>query len=128
MNSLNIVFKPQDNVSAFVNDIAGGIEVVFSGVIQDKNPSYYLSSFFNEIHSKILEKSLKYIELNMINLTFLNSSGIRCFIQWVTQIPKTPNEKKYYLNIKISKNLQWQENSFNLFKSIDPHFISIEKI
>ena len=128
MNSLNIVFKPQNNIEIKVNDIPEGIEILFKGTIQDINPALYLNSFFNEVHTKMIEKSLQFVELNLTKLSFLNSSGIRCFILWVTQIPKTPEIKRYHLKIKINKEFLWQENSFNLFKSIEPYFISIEKI
>mgnify|MGYP001370578118 CR=1 FL=1 len=127
MNSLSIVFIQQDAIDVNINDIKGGIEVIFKGTIEDKNPAPYLTPLFNDIHTKVVESYTKLVELDVRDLTFLNSSGIRCFIQWVAQIPKTPKDKRYHLKIKISKHILWQENSFNLFKSIEPHHISIDK-
>jgi len=116
------------SVDVKVNDIRNGLEIIFRGTIEDKNPSPYLTPFFNDVHNKMIESFSKYVELDVRDLTFLNSSGIRCFIQWVTQIPKTLIDKRYHLKIKISKSLLWQESSFNLFKTIEPNFISVDKI
>ena len=129
MDSFNINFKSSnDCIKIKLKDITDGVEIFFSGAIDDKNPEEYLSPFFNEVNTKMISTKFKNLDLDLKELTFLNSSGIKCFVQLVTQMMKIPLENRYHLKMKIDSNSQWQNTSFSLLKSVSKDFIIIEKI
>ncbi|OHD18033.1 MAG: hypothetical protein A2086_15875 [Spirochaetes bacterium GWD1_27_9] len=127
MNKLNLNFKSTDKLNIDVYDIENGVEIIFKGFIDDKNPEAMLSSFFNEAHDKIIKSSIKYIELDFTKLIFLNSSGIKILIQWITKDATLSQDKQYYFRLKINSDFHWQENSTSMLKMLVPDLITISK-
>ncbi|HOV15243.1 MAG TPA: hypothetical protein PK771_13220 [Spirochaetota bacterium] len=129
MDDFNIELKASKNcIKANFDNNSDGITISFSGAIDDKNPEDYLLPFFIKVHEKIVETNTKYLNLNLKELTFLNSSGIKCFVQLVSLMLKLPEDKRYNLKMKIDASSQWQNTSFSLLKTVNKEHIVIEKI
>ncbi|HPO50962.1 MAG TPA: hypothetical protein PLO89_11600 [Spirochaetota bacterium] len=129
MGNFDIDFKSSnDCIKVRTEEIENGVELFFSGAIDDKNPEEYLSPFFSEINNRMINLNSARLDLNLKDLTFLNSSGIKCFVQLVTYMMKIPQEKRYRLTMKIDTYSQWQNTSFSLLKTVSKDYIVIEKI
>ncbi|HOV14579.1 MAG TPA: hypothetical protein PK771_09870 [Spirochaetota bacterium] len=125
MNKLNLNFNSTGKFNIDVQDVDEGVELVFRGLVDDKDPELLLSNFFDEAHEKLVKYECKKVELNFRNLVFLNSSGIKVLIQWVTKDASLSSEKRYRYVMKINPNFHWQGNSCNMLKMLVPDLILI---
>lgn len=98
-------------------------DVFVSGSIIQKNPELYMSSFFNKLHDYILERKLKFINVNITQLKFLNSSGIKIIVDWLVKVSNLPDENRYIINFICNKHSLWQDSSITTLKIIDDTII-----
>jgi len=125
MNKLNMLFNSTGKLNINIQDLESGIRLIFEGLVDDKNPETLLSNFFEELHEKLIKFQCKEVEVDLKKLIFLNSSGIKVLIQWITKNASSPLEKRYKYVIKINPNFHWQGNSCNMLKMLIPDLIII---
>lgn len=111
------------NVELF--DIDNGVKVIFTGDIDVQNPEPIFVPFFEKIHDAVVDKGIKYVELDFTKLTFLNSSGIKTLIKWITRVTPLPPEKKYNFKIMANSEITWQETSLKMLSMLAPGLIEI---
>ena len=114
------------NVEA--KDTTNGIEIFFNGIIDEVNPGVYLIPMFDEIHNKVVSNKVKIVELNLKGLDFLNSSGIRALIQWISKTTKIQESERYNVIVKINKDILWQDSLASMLKSFDNQYLTVERI
>ncbi|MCG8570169.1 MAG: hypothetical protein MJB14_08520 [Spirochaetes bacterium] len=126
MNSLGVDNISIEKANVEVNDnLDGGVKVSFSGDIDLQYPEAIFSPFFNQIHNKIIESEIKKVELDFMLLTFLNSSGIKTIIKWITQVTALPPDQKYTFDIVANSNITWQETSLKMLSLLAPGLINL---
>ncbi|MBP7551830.1 MAG: STAS domain-containing protein [Spirochaetes bacterium] len=126
MNSFGIDNVITEKATVELSDISNGMKVTFSGDIDVQNPEPIFVPFFEQIHNKVLENSIKYVELDFSKLTFLNSSGIKTLIKWITKVTPLPIEKKYRFKIVANSEITWQETSLKMLSMLAPGLIEIQ--
>lgn len=126
MNSFGIDNVITEKATVELSDMANGIKVTFSGDIDVQNPEPIFVPFFEQIHNKVIENGIKYTELDFSKLTFLNSSGIKTLIKWITKVTPLPAEKKYRFKIIANSEITWQETSLKMLSMLAPGLIEIE--
>lgn len=126
MNSFGIDNVITEKATVELSDISNGMKVTFSGDIDVQNPEPIFVPFFEQIHNKVLENSIKYVELDFSKLTFLNSSGIKTLIKWITKVTPLPIEKKYKFKIVANSEITWQETSLKMLSMLAPGLIEIQ--
>jgi hypothetical protein len=82
--------------------------------------------FFEQIHNNIIENGIKYVELDFSKLTFLNSSGIKTLIKWITKVTPLPADKKYNFKVIANSQITWQETSLKMLSMLAPGLIEIQ--
>ena len=92
--------------------------VFLSGEIDQLNPASFLKPFFKKIEDQMDD----HIILDIRNLIYLNSSGIRCIITFL--IARQPETTVVFLR---NKDVLWQHNSLEIIKEIDSPKISIQE-
>ncbi|HNZ26032.1 MAG TPA: STAS domain-containing protein [Spirochaetota bacterium] len=126
MNSFGIDNVITEKATVELSDISNGMKVTFSGDIDVQNPEPIFVPFFEQIHNKVLENNIKYVELDFSKLTFLNSSGIKTLIKWITKVTPLPVEKKYRFKIVANSEITWQETSLKMLSMLAPGLIEIQ--
>ena len=126
MNSFGIDNVITEKANVELTDIEGGVKVTFSGDIDVQNPEPIFVPFFEKIHNKIIETGIKYAELDFSKLTFLNSSGIKTLIKWITKVTPLPADKKYKFKIVANHEITWQETSLKMLSMLAPGLITID--
>ncbi len=126
MNSFGIDNVITEKATVELIDIANGMKVIFSGDIDVQNPEPIFVPFFEQIHNKVIENNIKYVELDFTKLTFLNSSGIKTLIKWITKVTPLPAEKKYRFKIIANSEITWQETSLKMLSMLAPGLIEIQ--
>ena len=103
-----------------------GITIYFSGSINHPHPGEFLEPFIQEVHKEIIANKIKGIKVDIKDLKFLNSAGIREFVDWVMQLNKLPDEKKYKIQFICSSRYKWQESSMSTLIYLNSSYLSKE--
>jgi len=128
MNRFGIENVITEKSTVEIIDVANGVKVIFSGDIDVQNPEPIFSPFFEKIHFKVIETSIKNVELDFSKLTFLNSSGIKTLIKWITKVTVLPADKKYHFKIMANSLITWQETSLKMLSMLAPGLIEIKVV
>ena len=126
MNKFGIDNVITEKATVELTDLSNGVKVLFNGDIDVQNPEPIFMPFFEEIHNKIIEVGIKYVELDFTKLTFLNSSGIKTLIKWITKVTPLPTDKKYRFKIIANSEITWQETSLKMLSMLAPGLIEIQ--
>ncbi len=126
MNRFGLENVVTDKANVELVDIEDGVKAVFSGDIDVQNPEPIFVPYFEEIHSKVIENGIKYVELDFFKLTFLNSSGIKTLIKWITKVTPLPADKKYKFKVIANSQITWQETSLKMLSMLAPGLIEIK--
>ena len=87
MNGLGIERIKQGKVGIEVSDIPSGVAVTIVGEIDMQDPSVILDPLFDKIHKGAMASGLKFVDFDLRQLSFLNSSGIKAIAKWISEIP-----------------------------------------
>lgn len=103
-----------------------GQNLKINGNIELEDPSELLSPFFNSLHNTILEEKLNKIVVDIKELSYLNSSGIRELVGWIMKLDELPDEKKYSIHFLCCYKNHWQETSISTLEFLNPNYITKE--
>jgi len=103
-----------------------GMTIYFSGSINHPRPGEFLKPFIQEVHSEIIKKNIKEIKVDIKDLKFLNSAGIRELVDWIMQLNELPEEKKYKILFICSSEQKWQESSILTLMYLNSKYLSKE--
>jgi hypothetical protein len=97
------------------------------GSIQDREATADLTAFFRAIHSHALNQGLPVVRVDVSALTFVNASGIRLFIDWVTWV-SNERARPYSLRFLTSRLITWQKVTFQALSALTKGVVEIERI
>ena len=97
------------------------------GMITLKEPSQELSGFFRTLHAHVLARGLSEFFVDVTELTFVNSSSIRLFIDWAVWVQKQSNNS-YVLKFRTNRQVTWQQTAFSAMKSLMKDVVSVEQV
>lgn len=105
-----------------------GTTIFISGCVNHPTPGVFIEPFINEVHCKILEQKIKEITVDITDLRFLNSAGIRELVDWVMKLNTLNEEEKYKIKFLCSSEYQWQESSMSTLVYLNPDLTSKETV
>ncbi|HOJ63926.1 MAG TPA: hypothetical protein PLE45_05845 [Spirochaetota bacterium] len=95
----------------------------FYGMIDIKDSFGVLDPYFHQIHNEVVKNNIKEIKLDFTELQFLNSSGIKSFINLISLIKSLPQEKQYIINAELNKSYSWQQDCFKVLSVLGQHIM-----
>ena len=102
-----------------------GPRLTLSGTISTREPDKSLGLFFKEIHDAVLADVVTEFTIDVCALSFVNSSGIRLFIDWASRVAKQSGHR-YRLRFVRNNAVTWQRVSFAVIRNIAGDEIIIE--
>ena len=116
--------------NGFKNLHENGVEIKFNndtlviaGSIDNRDPGKYLNPYFSQLHNDIVDSGIKEIKVDLTQLTFLNSSGIKEFVEWIMKIEQLQENKQYNLVFLTNSELLWQESSISTLVYLNPDIL-----
>ena len=100
--------------------------VTLSGYIDCLEPGKFMAPFLKNVHDFILKKNLKSVTIDITELNFLNSSGIKEFVDLILKLERLPDDQKYTLKFLCSKDILWQEQSMFALTFLNIDLVKIE--
>ena len=96
-------------------------EIVFvTGEIDQQSPRDFLAGFLEIVHNMALGEKLTEIKVNVTELSFLNSSGIKEFLSWILRRHRLSLDKRYMINFLFDPAVAWQPITLPRLRDLDP--------
>ena len=105
-----------------------GTTVHISGCINHPSPGVFIEPFISKIHNSIIDNKIKSIAVDISDLRFLNSAGIRELVDWVMKLNTLQDDDKYKIKFICSSEHKWQESSISTLIYLNPEFTSKETL
>lgn len=126
MTHLKEVAVPQ--IPAVTLSVAPEGKLTLSGTIATRDPAEGIAPFFRTVHNAVLADKVKVFKIDLSGLTFVNSSAIRLFVDWVTWIKNEPAEHRYKAVIIMNPQVTWQKTSLGVLKSLAPEVVELQNV
>jgi hypothetical protein len=97
------------------------------GTITKREPGEHLSGFLKAVHRDAVSRQLKEFRVDVSDLTFVNSSSIRLFIDWAVWVKSEP-VVNYKLRFVTSRKVTWQQTAFSALSSLMSEVVIVERI
>src|SRR5262245_37983321 len=83
--------------------------------------------WFTRAHEVICEqkKKIASIEVDLRKLTFVSSSGIRVFINWIARVRGEPPNKQYTIVLRSNPAHEWQSRSVGALRVLGRGLVAI---
>ena len=96
-----------------------GDTVFIAGEIDQLSPRDFMAGFLEIVHNMALGEGLGEVKVNVTELAFLNSSGIKEFLSWILRRNRIPPEKKYKINFLFDPAVAWQPITLPRLRDLD---------
>jgi hypothetical protein len=103
--------------------IDGVLRVVMSGAVEMRDPGQLLNPFWLSLDQAARERSLKLVELDVRDLSFMNSSGILTLVRWITTMKKNDPAQAYQLIVRYDRSITWQRSSVPTLSKLAPRLV-----
>jgi hypothetical protein len=124
MSALAAVSVPQ--VATFSAQLTPPDAVQLKGVLALQDPGRVLSPFFAALHEAAQQDGLAELSVDVRQLTFVNSSAIRLFVDWATWLSSAGPAQRYVVRFRTDRRITWQRTSFLVLQSLAPQAIVID--
>lgn len=101
-------------------------EVVMRGTIAIPDPGPSLGGFFRAMHEAAVADALAELIVDVRQLTFVNSSAIRLFVDWATWVRSMTDAERYVIRFRTDRRITWQRTSFTVLQSLARKAIAVE--
>ena len=99
--------------------------VKLSGTLAVAEPRRLVGPFLKAVHEAAQADKLKEVDIDVRELTFVNSSAIRLFVDWVEWIRDLQPDKAYRLRFHTDRRVTWQRTSFAVLESLAGKAIAV---
>jgi hypothetical protein len=123
MSTLKTISAPRVDGVDFT--ITGPAQLEVSGTITLQDPGLALGPFFRALHDAAVTDGLREVLVDVRKLTFVNSSAIRLFVDWVTWT-RALGAGAYVLRFRTDRRITWQRTSFAVLRSLGGEVVAIE--
>lgn len=101
----------------------GTLRVKMSGAVEMRDPGESLNPFWNNVDELARKNGLKRVEVDMRDLSFMNSSGILTLVRWITKAKAHAPESAYQLVLHYDRNVTWQRTSIPTLAKLAPSIV-----
>jgi len=95
------------------------LRIKMQGAVEMRDPGELLTPYWNTIDERARQRSLKRIEVDLRDLSFMNSSGILTMVRWITKA----KDKAYQLVLQYDRNVTWQRTSIPTLAKLAPDVV-----
>lgn len=98
-----------------------------SGTIATRDPAESIVPLFRSLHNAVIEDGLHEFKIDLAALTFVNSSAIRLFVDWITWIKNEQQPRRYKVVFITNPQITWQKTSLGVLKSLAPEIVVLQQ-
>jgi hypothetical protein len=95
------------------------------GEIGESSSRDFVAGFVEIVHHMALGERLGEVKVDVTELEFLNSSGVKEFLSWILRRDRLPPERKYRLNFLFDPTVPWQTVTLPRLRDLDAGGITL---
>ena len=127
MNKIQIENLVYEDVILDISDTDDGVKVCFKGTIDMEYPQAEIEPFLSQIHETVIEKKIKNVYCDYQELSYINSSGLRCLVKWIMQLSEIKDsENAYHLFFILNAEHKWQLSSLGFIVNMCPSHVHLQ--
>jgi hypothetical protein len=101
--------------------LVSAAELQIEGTLNTSTAQSQIANHLGRIHAHIVAEKLTSFTVDLRKLTFVNSSAIRLFVDWIARA----SSAQYKLVFKTDRSITWHRLSFSVLKSLAPTSVEI---
>jgi hypothetical protein len=109
------------SVETLTIELSAPTELTLSGTLSTPTAQNEFRRLLQDLHAQIVAARTATFAVNVEALSFVNSSAIRAFVDWISRAAHAG----YSLAFKTSSSVTWHRLSFSVLKSLAPGTVQI---
>jgi hypothetical protein len=105
-----------------------GDTVFIAGEIDQMSPRDFMAGFLEIVHNMALGEGIMEVKVDVTELMFLNSSGIKELLSWILRRNRIALEKKYKINFLFDPSVAWHPVTLPRLRDLDPEGIVLTPV
>ena len=106
----------------------GMLQVKVAGAVEMREPGDVLNPYWTALDEEAVRHHIKVVEVDLRDLSFMNSSGILTLVRWITRAKSHPAGAGYTLVLKYDRNVTWQRTSVPTLAKLAPNVVVAAEI
>ena len=106
----------------------GVLRVKFEGAVEMREPGDVLNPYWLLVDEESRRRGIRRIEVDMRDLSFMNSSGILTLVRWITKAKAHPAGSGYQIVLQYDRNVTWQRTSIPTLAKLAPQVVIAAEI
>lgn len=111
-------------VETLTVELSAPDELTLSGTLTTPTAQAEFRKLLQDLHTQIVSAKTATFAVNVEALSFVNSSAIRAFVDWISRAAHAG----YTLAFKTSPSVTWHRLSFSVLKSLAPTTVEIVEV
>ena len=96
------------------------VYIKMTGAVEMRDPGEVLGPFWNVVDDEARRLAVKRVEVDLRDLSFMNSSGILTLVRWIT---KAKAQGGYQITLQYDRNVTWQRTSIPTLAKLAPALV-----
>lgn len=116
--------SPELSISIAKVGVKAHVEV--KGTLAPASPDKVADPWFQRAHDAISQAGVQTVEVDIRKLSFVSSSGIRVFIDWIGRIRNEPTDRQYTLVLRSNSQVEWQDRSVRALRVLGRGLVKVD--
>lgn len=105
--------------------VTGPRTIELRGVLEVRDPVAEVGPYLRKLHDAAVGGGELLVDVTAF--TFVNSSGLRIFLDWLGWLTAEPADKRYRLRFRVSQTSSWQAAAFPAIEMLGGELVAIER-
>jgi len=111
-----------------VEFVPKGQAVKIRGKMTSRQPEASISPYLRRVHDEVCKLKLKELDVDVTELTFVNSSAIRLFVDWTMWAKGSTDEPLYEIVFHAKEGITWQRMTLSALTSLAPKVVRVKSV
>ncbi|HEY3500281.1 MAG TPA: hypothetical protein VGK73_36570 [Polyangiaceae bacterium] len=112
------------NVESLELELTEPTRLKLAGTLSTPTAQAEFRKHLQDLHTQIVSSRLEEFQVDVQSLSFVNSSAIRAFVDWISRAAHA----RYKLTFSTNPTVTWHRLSFSVLKSLAPDTVQIVEV
>lgn len=99
------------------------LRMTMSGAVEMREPGDVLNPYWLLVDEEARRRGLREVEVDLRDLSFMNSSGILTLVRWITKAKANAASGGYKIVLRYDRNVTWQRTSIPTLAKLAPNVV-----
>jgi len=128
MSANELIPLNAEGVSIVPRVVDGNLRIAVSGVVEMREPGDLLNPYWLLVDEEARRQNIRQIEVDLRDLSFMNSSGILTLVRWITKAKAHAAVAGYKIVLRYDRNVTWQRTSIPTLAKLAPNVVVAAEI